>query len=66
MILILGAYGLLSFEVILSTSHTYQLMNLIGAIGIAYISIKRKAYPPGVLNIIWALIALVAIIRILT
>lgn len=59
------AYTLLSFEVISSASLLYQIMNATGAVGIVYISFKKKAYQPGVLNIIWTIIATVAIIRIL-
>ena len=62
---IVGAYGLVSFSVIQSGSLVYQLLNLTGAIGIAIISFYKKAYQPGVLNIIWTIIALIAIIKIL-
>lgn len=59
---ILSAYALLSFGVITSGQAVYQVLNLTGALGIVYISFKRKAYQPGVLNIIWAVIALGSII----
>lgn len=59
------AYGLVSFSVIKSTDFFYQLLNLTGALGIVVISLYKKAYQPGVLNIVWSLIALLAIIRIL-
>lgn len=59
------AYALNSFGIIDSSNIYYQLLNLTGAFGIVYISFKKKAYQPGVLNAIWALIALVAIIGIL-
>ena len=62
---IVSAYALLSFGVLASDSSIYQLLNASGAIGIVYISFKKKAYQPGVLNIIWTIIAVVAIIRIL-
>ncbi|HHD80157.1 MAG TPA: hypothetical protein ENK99_00905 [Campylobacterales bacterium] len=64
-IAIILAYALLSFNIIVSESIVYQLLNATGAIGIVYISFKKKAYQPGVLNIIWTIIAIVAIIRIL-
>ena len=64
-IAIILAYALLSFNIIVSKSIVYQLLNATGAIGIVYISFKKKAYQPGVLNIIWTIIAIVAIIRIL-
>lgn len=62
---IVSAYALLSFEVISSDSLVYQLLNATGAISIAYISFKKKAYQPGVLNIIWTIIAVISIIGIL-
>jgi len=65
MALILIAYALISFGVFNYDSLVYQLMNGIGAIGLVYISFIKKAYPPGVLNIIWALVAIVAIINII-
>lgn len=62
---IVSAYALLSFGAITSGNIIYQLLNGTGAIGIVYISFKKKAYQPGVLNIIWTIIAVVAIIRML-
>jgi len=62
---IVCAYALNSFSVLASTSITYQILNATGALGIVHISFKKKAYQPGVLNTIWALIAFVAIIRML-
>jgi hypothetical protein len=59
------AYALVSFSFIQATSIYYQLLNVTGALGIVTISFYKKAYQPGVLNIIWAIIALVAIARIL-
>jgi len=58
------AYGLLSFQVLNATDLTYQLLNGTGALCIVYISFKKKAYPPAVLNIIWAIIAIIAMVRI--
>lgn len=40
------------------------MMNLTGALGIAYISFKKKAYQPGILDAVWAAIALVNIIGV--
>jgi multidrug transporter EmrE-like cation transporter len=59
------AYALVSFEVLSSNGLAYQILNGTGALGILIISIKKKAYQPGVLNIIWFIIAVVAIIQIL-
>lgn len=62
---ILITYALVSFDVLSASTFLYQILNATGALGIAYISIKKKAYQPGVLNIIWAIIALIAMTRLL-
>lgn len=62
---IISAYFLNSFNIIHSTDITYQLLNLTGGIGIVLISLKKRAYQPAVLNIVWSLIALIAIIKII-
>jgi ABC-type dipeptide/oligopeptide/nickel transport system permease component len=59
------AYGLLSFEVITATSIPYQLLNLTGAGAMIYHSLQRRDYQPAVLNGVWAVIALIAFIRII-
>ena len=64
-IAIVLAYALISFSILSAQSIWYQLLNCTGAIGIVVLSFYKSAYQPGVLNIIWALIALVAIINIL-
>ena len=62
---ILRAYALLSLNILSSSNLIYQLLNMSGALGIVYDSFKGKDYQPVVLNIIWAIIALVAIINII-
>ena len=64
MVAIVSAYALLSFSLLSSDTLLYQFLNLSGAIGIAFISFRKKAFQPGVLNLIWTAIALVAIIKI--
>jgi hypothetical protein len=59
------AYALNSFSVLASNSFVYQSLNLTGALGIVAISFYKKTYQPGVLNLVWALIAAVTIINIL-
>jgi hypothetical protein len=58
------AYALVSFSVLSSESLWFQLLNASGALGLVAVSFSKKAYQPGVLNIIWTTIAIVAIIRI--
>ena len=64
-IAIVLAYGLLSFGVFNPTSLIYQILNGTGAIGIVYISFKKKVYQSVTLNLIWTVIAIIAIIKIL-
>ncbi len=64
-IAIIGSFALVSFELISPATMLYQILNGTGALGLAYISFEKKAYQPGVLNIIWVLIAGVAIVRLL-
>ena len=59
------AYALVSFGVLSSSTFLYQILNGTGALGIVYISLKKKAYQPGVLNIIWAIIASIALVKLL-
>jgi hypothetical protein len=63
---IVGAYALLSFGIINSESIWYQGLNLTGAIGIVLDALDDKNIQPAVLNIIWAVIALIAIIKIIS
>lgn len=62
---VLLAYILVNFQVLEPTSIIYLLLNLTGALGILVISYVDNAYQPAVLNLIWALIALVNIARVL-
>lgn len=64
-IAIISAYALVSFSVFSATSIWYQLLNATGAIGIAVISFRKRTYQPGILNVVWALIALFAMVNIL-
>lgn len=61
---ILLGYGLLSFDKISADSLAYQLLNLTGAAGIVIVSLAKGAQQPAILNIVWAIIALVAIVRL--
>ena len=64
-IAILVAYALVSFSLVTPTSLVYQLLNLTGGVGIVVNSFKHMAYPSGILNIIWAVVAGVAILKVL-
>jgi hypothetical protein len=62
---LLLAFALVSFEIVEGESQAYQLLNLTGAVGVAILSLTKRAYQPAVLNTIWAIIALAALISIL-
>lgn len=61
---IIGAYTLVSFDVIGTHSYTYQLLNLSGALGIIVEASAKKDTQPVVLNIVWAVVAVAAIIQL--
>lgn len=61
---IITAFALVSFSVLPPTDLLYHFLNGSGSIAIVYISLRKKAYQPGVLNIIWTLITLIALARI--
>ncbi len=61
-IAILLAYALLSFTIITSDGFIYQILNLTGSLGIIHISYIKHVPQSIVLNVIWLVIALIAII----
>ncbi|WP_426266369.1 CBU_0592 family membrane protein [Sphingomonas sp. LHG3443-2] len=63
-LLILGGYALLTAGKVDAKSPLYQAMNVLGAIGFIINSGYFKAWPSAVLNVIWAGIGIVALIRI--
>lgn len=58
---IVGSYALNSFNVLSSNSLPYQILNATGAIAIIVISLKKGVYQSVVLNVVWTVIALIAI-----
>lgn len=58
------AYALVSALILSPTNLWYQGLNFTGAIGVTVETWYRKDYQPFWLNLIWALIALVAIFNI--
>ena len=61
-ILVLLGYGLVVFAVISGDSLLFMGLNLLGAIGIAIDAWEDKNIQPVVLNIIWAVIAVVGVV----
>jgi hypothetical protein len=62
---LLAAFALSSFSILDSSNIWYQAINITAALGIVAVSFYKKTYQPGVLNLIWAIIGLVALINIL-
>jgi hypothetical protein len=62
-LLILGAYGLLSFGKIKPSSWVYQVMNIVGAAGFIINCAYNHAWPSVALNIVWLGIAFYALRR---
>ena len=65
MVAIVLAYTFVSFYVLQPTSIIYQLLNATGALGIVMVSFYKRAYQPGILNVIWTVIAVIAILKIM-
>ena len=59
------AYALVSFAVLPPSSLLYQALNFTGAVGVTIETWYRRDYQPFWLNLIWALIALIAIANII-
>jgi len=61
---VLLAYALVSFDIISPHGWIYQLLNFTGAVGVLIISYMKRAKQPALLNFVWAVIALVALIQL--
>ena len=61
-ILIVGAFALNSFGKISATSKWYQLANLIGGIFFIVNTVYHKAYPSAVVNVVWVIIGVSALV----
>ena len=64
-IAILAAYLLNSLGILDSLNLGYQMLNLFGAGAISLSSISKKDIPAGTLNVIWTIIAAIAILKII-
>lgn len=63
MLCLLASYGLTSLASLSPRQPAYQILNIVGAIGLTVVSLARRAYQPAVLNLIWTVIAAVALVR---
>jgi hypothetical protein len=62
---ILAAYILLNLSFFDAKNIFYQLLNFTGALAIVFSSLRKKDYPPVVLNLIWALVAFGILVKII-
>ncbi|MBK8095943.1 MAG: hypothetical protein IPK26_02490 [Planctomycetes bacterium] len=60
---ILGAYALSSFGVLGTDDVAYQVLNLTGALGVAWVCWRKRTWQAFWLEAIWSTIAVVALIR---
>lgn len=63
MLLLMSAYGLVSAKRLTPSGIAYQGMNCSGAVILVIYSIVLAAWVSVALNVVWAIIALVALIR---
>lgn len=63
-VVIVVAYTLSTFGVLSVHDTMYQVLNLTGAIGVVLDALDDKNYQPAVLNIIWAIVAVLALIGV--
>lgn len=64
-ILIVGMYGLNSYQKIPSDSLVFYATNIIGGLLLIVYSVYKEAHPNTFINIVWVIIAVPAIIRAL-
>ena len=62
-VLILTAYLLLSLGK-LTNGRTYQLINLIGAVGLLVNGAVHAAWPSAILNVVWSGIAVFSLVQL--
>lgn len=62
--LILAGYALLSLGILDGDSVLYHLIFIIGSIGLAVITYRHRAFQSFTVNVFFALLALVALIRL--
>lgn len=58
---ILLPYFLISFSILKADSFIYQVLNLTGAAAIIIISLYKRLYQTAVIDVIWAIIAAIAL-----
>ena len=62
-VLLLLAYALVSFKKLRVDGGHYQLLNAVGSCFLIVNTVYYRAYPSSFVNVIWILIAIVALIK---
>jgi hypothetical protein len=65
-ILVVGMYGLNSYQKIRSDSVVFYATNIVGGLLLIVYSIYKEAHPNTFINVVWVIIAVPAIIKALT
>jgi hypothetical protein len=60
------AYGLNSYQKLRSDSMVFYIMNLTGGLALIVYTVYKAAYASAFINVVWVIIAVVAIIRVMT
>jgi hypothetical protein len=63
---VVSAYALISLDKVNSRSRVYQVLNLVGSLGLVVNTYYYRAYPSTFVNIVWLVIAALALIRIVS
>jgi len=58
---ILGAYALLTMQVLVGTDWQFHALNAVGGVGIIVDAAAQKNWQPVVLNVVWLAIATIGI-----
>jgi hypothetical protein len=61
---VVSAYALISLDKLNSKSRLYQVLNLVGSLGLVVNTAYYRAYPSTFVNIVWLVIAALALVRI--
>ena len=62
---IISAYFGVSYKKISPVSKTYQIMNLVGAIGVGINAFQQAAWPSFGIQMVWFAVAFIAMINII-
>ncbi|HTJ34058.1 MAG TPA: hypothetical protein VL738_12580 [Dactylosporangium sp.] len=62
--LVLAAYALVSSKKLAGDGATFQLLNIVGAVGLAWNSAASHAWPSVAINVAWVGIGAVAMFRL--